>query len=657
MDTKRFMILTHGSSAFLGVVALAILAWGSASRAASEQIAGLSLVAAMFVAVIGALVLIGRSYARLIGGLRTGSGQLRDAAAVAQSAATLRAKAASEQSASIAETSTAIEELAAVASSIADNSRGVSSAAQQTVQMMQLMQETVETIARRSRALGEGSQRIAEILVLINELSGKTNLLALNAAIEAARAGESGKGFAVVATEVRKLAGRSLESTDSIREIVQAIQRETTATVLATDQSTRQVQEVGELMNNTAELIEASIAATGQQQSAAEQVVGAVAQIRAAANQVAEDRERHLAAANEMSANADELVTILATLGAGPDHHSGVVGNFARRSIRETGTPLLLIGGAAAILGLHPGGGLPLAAGIALGVAGSAFFVWIRYYRVHKLLLALARIRAGLVRLSALVAESDSAAGAASAAASEQSAAVAETATTIEELAATATAIAESSRGVSSAAQQTVQMMQQMQDTVESIATRSRDLGSSSQQIDQIVALINEISGHTNLLALNAAIEAARAGDTGTGFAVVAVEVRKLAERSLESSDAIREIVGAIQQETDATIHGAEEGTREVLAVAELMSQTVEMLDQSILATRQQQSAAAQVAAAIAQIRASSAQLAADAGNAEGSAVERAVTTLEGALDGMIGARSGRHRRRAPLTRAPSLSS
>ena len=135
---------------------------------------------------------------------------------------------------------------------------------------MSEMQDHVRTISERSLALGERSQRIGEVLTLLNDIAERTNLLALNAAIEAARAGEAGRGFAVVASEVRKLAERSVRSTESIREIVTAIQDETNATIMATEQGARQARDVGELMRSTAGVLDDSIQATEQQKDAAE---------------------------------------------------------------------------------------------------------------------------------------------------------------------------------------------------------------------------------------------------------------------------------------------------------------------------------------------------------------------------------------------------
>jgi hypothetical protein len=229
-----------------------------------------------------------------------------------RAAARESAAATTEQSSAVAETTATIEELAATASGIADNARAVSAAAAQTGHTMRDMQEKVDAIATRSLSLGERSQTIGEILELINSIAEQTNLLALNAAIEAARAGEAGKGFAVVAAEVRKLAERSIASTDSIKSIVAAVQAETNATIMATEQGTKQALEVGELMGSTSSMLEESILATQQQKSAAAQVAAAMEQIRTSSDQLAAETEQRSATAEqveELVAQLGELLT------------------------------------------------------------------------------------------------------------------------------------------------------------------------------------------------------------------------------------------------------------------------------------------------------------------------------------------------------------
>lgn len=112
--------------------------------------------------------------------------------------------------------------------------------------------------------------------------------------------------------------------------------------------------------------------------------------------------------------------------------------------------------------------------------------------------------------------------------------------------------------------QQTLQQIHEIQQTVEQANHVVAHLGTKSQEINQIISIITDISDQTNLLALNAAIEAARAGEHGKGFAVVADEVRKLAEQSSHSANKIRLLINEIQLETDHAIQSMNSGIKAV---------------------------------------------------------------------------------------------
>jgi methyl-accepting chemotaxis protein len=256
-----------------------------------------------------------RLLSRLLDRIKQTAATLGTALGDLRSSASETAAATTEQAAAISEVATTIEELSATAASIAENAQAATSAADQTGQTMSEMQDHVRTISERSLALGERSQRIGEVLTLLNDIAERTNLLALNAAIEAARAGEAGRGFAVVASEVRKLAERSVRSTESIREIVTAIQDETNATIMATEQGARQARDVGELMRSTAGVLDDSIQATEQQKDAASQVTSTMLEIRKAAEELAGDQRQRASVTEQVDGLVQELEQTLAQHG------------------------------------------------------------------------------------------------------------------------------------------------------------------------------------------------------------------------------------------------------------------------------------------------------------------------------------------------------
>ena len=172
-----------------------------------------------------------------------------------------------------------------------------------------------------------------------------------------------------------------------------------------------------------------------------------------------------------------------------------------------------------------------------------------------------------------------------------------------------AEASAEAARRALDAAEQgnravrdTLEGMQRIRSSVQATAKKIKSLGDRSLEISEIINVINDITEQTNLLALNAAIEAARAGEAGRGFAVVADEVRKLAEHSRTATKDIAALIKAIQAETNEAVVVMEEGTKEVEvgarladqagkaleAISSVVRQSAELVQEISLASKQQ---------------------------------------------------------------------
>ncbi|MEB3233439.1 MAG: methyl-accepting chemotaxis protein [Leptolyngbyaceae bacterium] len=156
---------------------------------------------------------------------------------------------------------------------------------------------------------------------------------------------------------------------------------------------------------------------------------------------------------------------------------------------------------------------------------------------------------------------------------------VAESAREAEEVARSASATA--LRG-GEAVEKTVSGILEIRETVAETTRKVKRLAESSQEISKIVALISQIASRTNLLALNASIEAARAGEAGRGFAIVADEVRQLADRAAKASKEIEQIVLQIQSETGSVMTAMEEGTQQVIEGTRLAEQAKRSLEDII---------------------------------------------------------------------------
>ncbi|WP_298270755.1 methyl-accepting chemotaxis protein [Geobacter sp.] len=207
----------------------------------------------------------------------------------------------------VAQIAAAMEEMSMTVTEVARNTSNASDSAinvartahegqeivNRSVQEMQRVARIVRDSAAIVDSLGSKSEKIGEIIEVINEIADQTNLLALNAAIEAARAGEQGRGFAVVADEVRNLAVKTMNSTKQINAMVAEIQRETREAV-ASIENAKQEAEVSE---NHSLQVESSLAT----------IVQAVEEIKTVITQIATASEEQATTATVIAGNLEEI--------------------------------------------------------------------------------------------------------------------------------------------------------------------------------------------------------------------------------------------------------------------------------------------------------------------------------------------------------------
>ncbi len=148
--------------------------------------------------------------------------------------------------------------------------------------------------------------------------------------------------------------------------------------------------------------------------------------------------------------------------------------------------------------------------------------------------------------------------------------------------------------------------------TVRKSSELVKDLGHQSEEIGKIINVINDIADQTNLLALNAAIEAARAGEAGRGFAVVADEVKKLAERTSKSTQEIASMVTSIKEGVDKAVDSMDDVTEKVNTGVELSNEAGSALGEIVKSASNLQSMLHQIATAIEEMNSTTAEIAKD---------------------------------------------
>jgi methyl-accepting chemotaxis protein len=200
-----------------------------------------------------------------------------------------------------------------------------------------------------------------------------------------------------------------------------------------------------------------------------------------------------------------------------------------------------------------------------------------------------------------------------SSAVEEMTATIVESSKNAGEAAGQAKGAADAARAGNQVVNQTIEGMNRIAQVVQESAKTIQELSRSSDQIGEIISVIDDIADQTNLLALNAAIEAARAGEQGRGFAVVADEVRKLAERTTKATKEITDMIKGIQNDTKGAVTSMEQGIVEVQqgreladkageslsAIATYSQKVMDMIQQIATAAEEQSAASEQIARSV----------------------------------------------------------
>ncbi len=292
------------------------------------------------------LVVLGRNLNEMVASVQRMITQIRDAAnnlsaATSEilSATTQQASGANEQSAAISQTTATVNQVKTISLQSSEQAQSVVETSQHTVEVsrsgqdavaetidsMDEIKEHVEDIAENILNLSEQTQQIEQIIATVNDIAAQSKVLALNASVEAARAGEYGKGFAVVAVEVRNLAEQSRQATDQVRDILSEVQNGINATVMATEEGSKVVEQgvtlaaqtqgvierLSAVISESADMAKRVMAGGRQQSTGIEQIAQAMQNINQAMSQsMASTRQTEKAAQdlNDLARSLTKLV-------------------------------------------------------------------------------------------------------------------------------------------------------------------------------------------------------------------------------------------------------------------------------------------------------------------------------------------------------------
>lgn len=216
-----------------------------------------------------------------------------------------------QQASSLQETAASMEQLTATVKQNADNARQASQLANDASSTASNGGEVVEQVITTMHGISSSSQKVADIITVIDSIAFQTNILALNASVEAARAGEQGRGFAVVASEVRNLASRSADAAKEIKALIEASSSQVKEGSALVESAGATMRDVVSSVRRVTDIMDEISAASQEQSSGIEQVNQAVAQMDEVTQQNAALVQQASSAASSLEEQAARLESVV----------------------------------------------------------------------------------------------------------------------------------------------------------------------------------------------------------------------------------------------------------------------------------------------------------------------------------------------------------